>query len=358
MRTPTLAEKVAFLSTPGAYARRSGTVTAIETHFAWVFLAGSEACKLKKPLRHASMDYRTLARRRQGCREELRLNRRLAPSVYRDVVPLTQDRQGRLRIGGRGHVVDWLVWMRRLPARQMLDATLRRHPLRPAESAALQATLGRFFGSARLRPLQPRLYVARLRREIRDSQRELRLRVPQYRLQVDRIVTDQLAALHALRPELGKRAAELRDGHGDLRPEHVSLGQPVEIIDSLEFDAELRRLDPLEEIAFLALEIGRLRRRRCAQALLREYRHRHDPTASDALVHFYMSHRALVRAMVSAWHIGDAQFPDQAPWIRRTLSYLLDAQRHVLAAVRRASRAPQGGRSSVHRRPAFQQRRQ
>jgi len=336
---PDLTEKVAFLSTPGAYSPRPRRVVAIETHFAWVFLTAREAYKLKKPLRHASMDYRTLARRRHGCSEEVRLNRRLAPTVYRGVVPLTMDRAGQLRIGGQGRTVDWLVRMRRLPARRMLDAVLRQRALREPELAALLATLGTFFGAAPRQPTHPSLLASQLRHQISENRRVLLRRVPQYRPLAEDAVASQRAALRGLRSELAACAARLREGHGDLRPEHVCLSRGVQIIDSLEFDRGLRRLDPLEEMAFLSLEIARLGRGRCAQDLLRGYRSHYCPSASDALVHFYMCHQAMMRAKVSAWHIGDRQFPDPRPWQRRTRSYLRDAQHHAQCALRALSRA-------------------
>ena len=70
---PTLREKVAFLERPSAFRSRARSVRAIETHFAWVFLAGADAYKLKKPVRHKQLDYRSLAARQRGCLEELRL---------------------------------------------------------------------------------------------------------------------------------------------------------------------------------------------------------------------------------------------------------------------------------------------
>src|SRR5512137_1057413 len=87
---------------------------AIETHFAWVFLVGERAWKLRKPVRRDSMDYATLAARRLDSLEEVRLNRRLAPDVYLCTVPLSFDGEGRFELGGRGEPVDWLVCMRRL----------------------------------------------------------------------------------------------------------------------------------------------------------------------------------------------------------------------------------------------------
>jgi hypothetical protein len=108
--------KLAFLRSGASYSPPTRHVTVVETHYAWVFLVDRRAYKLKKPLRHGRIDYRSLANRRRGCAAELLLNRRLAPAVYQALVPLSLNPSGRLVLGPGMRVVDWLVRMRRLPA--------------------------------------------------------------------------------------------------------------------------------------------------------------------------------------------------------------------------------------------------
>ena len=141
-----LDQKVAALRSATTYPERIRYVEAIETHFAWVFLAGRYAYKLKKPVRQAAMDYRRLAARERGCREELRLNRRFAPNAYLGVVPLTV-RNGSLVIGAGGPVVDWLVKMRRLSPEGMLDHTLRHRALSRTELDRLCSRLVHALGT-------------------------------------------------------------------------------------------------------------------------------------------------------------------------------------------------------------------
>ena len=128
---------------------------------------------------------------------------------------------------------------------------------------------------------------------------------------------------------LGARGTRLIDGHGDLRPEHVYLGSESDdssVIDCLEFDPTLRRLDAAEETAFLALECVRLGASDVAYDLLCGVRTAMADSASDALLHFYMSQRAVTRAKVSAWHLRDPQLASRARhWKARAYSYLDDA---------------------------------
>lgn len=331
-------EKVGFLADPRHYPLRQRAVKIVETHFAWVFLAGHRAYKLKKPLRQASIDYRTLAAREHACREELRLNRRLAHEVYRRVVPLARGSGGALTLRRGGIVIDWLVEMRRLPAARMLDAVLSAGTLRAADLDRLMARLAGFFLlRAGRRPMTDRAYRARLRREIRSNERELS--APDLGLSRRRVVEVARAQLDFLAGwprTFAGRGGRLLDGHGDLRPEHVFLGTPTSracVIDCLEFDPRLRRLDPAEEMSFLALECVKLAAPRVAADLIARYRRATGDPAPQALIHFYMSRRAAIRAQIAAWHLRDEAFAAESPeWRARAQAYLGDALRHIQQA--------------------------
>ena len=132
-----LADKVAWMQ----HALGDGD-EAIETHFAWVFLAGDRAWKLRKPVRRDPMDYSTLDARRRDSEAEVRLNRRLAPHVYLGTHPLTLQSDGGLAIDGDGVVVDWLVEMRRLDRHRMLDEMLATRPCDDGRTAPHRGTAG------------------------------------------------------------------------------------------------------------------------------------------------------------------------------------------------------------------------
>ena len=101
---------------PATYPECPSNVEVIETHISWVFLTERFAYKLKKPVRFDFLDFSTPELRRRACQRELTLNRRLAGNVYLDVLPITKDVHGSLRLEGKGTPVDWVVKMRRLPA--------------------------------------------------------------------------------------------------------------------------------------------------------------------------------------------------------------------------------------------------
>jgi aminoglycoside phosphotransferase family enzyme len=329
-----LDQKVAALRTVTTYPGRIRYVQAIETHFAWVFLAGRYAYKLKKPVRQAAMDYRRLAARERGCREELRLNRRFAPNAYLGVVPLTV-RNGSLVIGSGGRVVDWLVKMRRLSPEGMLDHTLRHRALSRIELDRLCSRLAGLFARSEPAPTGAEEYVARLRREVLENRQALRGPATRGCAALANAVSEAQRQFIARAADLlAMRAAQVVEGHGDLRAEHIHLGPPLRVIDSLEFSRALRLLDPVEELAFLSLEVGRLGRPRLGAEIVRRVCALRDDPVPDAVVSFYTSHRASTRAKLSLWHVGDPQYPDPKPWIARMRSYLEDAHRSALCAIR------------------------
>ena len=335
-----LAEKVAALSRADFYGepKRRGdgndNIVCVETHMSWVFLTPQYAYKLKKPVRSHFLDFSTLAAREHYCREELRLNRRLAPSAYLEVLPLRRS-EGRLQLDGNvGEIVDYLIKMNRLPTAKMLDRVLAEHTLRRGDLRAVMATLTKFYRHAEKAPMTPAQYRARLTAAIDDNRAQLC--APHYNLpqaQIARITAMQLDYV-ATSDELAARATHVVDAHGDLRPEHIylgepDLGEPVQIIDCLEFQSELRKLDPVDELSFLALECARLGAPQVGNALLRMYRVLSRDRVLPMLIAFYQSHRALVRAALAIWHLDDTTVRDRERWYNRALTYIDFAERAI-----------------------------
>ena len=290
----------------------------------WVFMAGERVYKLKKPVRFAYLDFSTLARREAACRAEYLLNRRLAPDIYLDVVPLTISSSG-LAIAGDGPAVDWLVVMRRLEENETLEAALRGGWLKPLQLDRLAATLGAFYVHASRVQLEPEQYLVSWQRALVDNCRVLfnaRFGLPQGA--VERIAQVQHRFATKRSALLLERIHRRRfvDAHGDLRPEHIWLREPVTIIDCLEFDSKLRALDPLDEIAFLHLECERLGGLWAAERIRQHLALVLDDDAGSGLFLFYRSHRAMLRARLSIAHLLDANPRTPEKWPRLARIYL------------------------------------
>jgi uncharacterized protein len=332
--TPTqvsLARKVTFLGSPAAYAEQPSRVERIETHFSWVFLTDRYVYKLKKPLRGKGFDFSSVVARRRNAEAEVRLNRRLAGKVYVGVVPLALARGGDLAIGGKGVVVDWLVKMIRLPAARMLDHRLAIGDWRRADINTLADGLARFYASARRVAIRPEVCLARLRAECRDSRLALQSLGGPALQHATGLVARRLEAFFFCRKRLLlQRLARRRivEGHGDLRPEHIWLGPGPLVIDCLEFRADLRALDPVDELTFLTMECERLRAGTIiGPVLFHRYCLRSRDAPPPRLIAFYKAIAAFVRARIAILHLQEAPVRDPVKWSRRAAEYLVIATR-------------------------------
>ena len=316
-----LGEKVAFLSRTHAYPDPVCGVVCRETHMSWVFLADDSVYKLKKPVLFPYLDFSTLARREVACRAELELNRRLAPDVYRAVVPLVQSSQG-LAIGGAGVTVDWLIVMRRLDESQTLEYALLSHALAPWQLDRLVATLVAFYRRARVILTSPDVHIVNWRRSLAYNRRVLmdsRLGLPPGL--VRRITRAQFNFLSKRSELIVDRLHErlIVDGHGDLRPEHIWLGDPVKVIDCLEFNAQLKVVDPFDEIAFLCVECDRLGGAWASEYIKRRALRALRDGLSEDLFTFYRCYRATLRARLAIAHLlePNPRTPDKWPHLAR-----------------------------------------
>lgn len=320
-----LAEKVAALRRPASYPKPTREVTTVETHMSWVFLTECFAYKLKKPVRLAFLDFSTLALRKYFCDEEIRLNRRLAPEVYLDVVPLTLDAAGTIAVSGTGSPIDWLVKMRRLPADHMLDAAIRRGDYSKRDIERLVDRLAAFYRSAQPVALTPMQYRDRLRADITANLAELKKFaeiLPQE--EVERVHARQLAFLREHAATLERRVGEGRivEAHGDLRPEHVLLDPDPQVIDCLEFNPDFRTLDPVDELAFLALECEMQGAPGIGCIVFERYKQVTGDDPGSRLINFYKSYRACLRAKIALWHLRDPEPRKPATWPSLAKRYL------------------------------------
>jgi len=317
-----LADKVEFLLQASSYSPAASRVVRHETHMSEVFLTDGLVYKLKKPVRFPYLDFSTLARREGACRAELRLNRRLAPNIYRDVVPLVRAPRG-LTIGGDGEVVDWLVVMTRLDEAQMLDRVIEQRSLQHWQLDRVAATLVEFYRRAHAVFISPEAYCAQFEQTLAYDQRILL--DPRFNLPSGaalRVIAAQRRFL-ARRSELLRERVRTRhivDGHGDLRPEHIWAGDPVRIIDCLEFNPKLRMVDPFDEVAFLCVECERLGAAWAGAYLRRRIMHAlHDGHTAE-LFTFYRCHRATLRARLAIAHLLEPhpRTPEKWPALART----------------------------------------
>jgi len=324
-------------------------VQRIETHISQVFLTDRFVYKLKKPVRFDFLDFNTLEKREHACREELRLNRRMAGDVYTAVLPITADRCGALALNGSGTVVDWVVQIRRLPADRMLDELIRTGRLHESEIRKLTEYLGSYYSAIEPLVARPSDIHAALVANVEADFAAL--------LAADSVDTTRLRRLHTFqlrllkcRPELFQARVldgRIIDGHEDLRPELICLTDPQVVFDCLEFSADLSRIDVLDEHCFLAMECDALGADSLGKRILKNYLKRSQDRPPPELTAFYKTYRACVRAKVAI--LRAAQLPADA----REELWQLGEHYLVRNAIRRMTRfrrAPSTPRNPLLRR--------
>jgi len=318
---------VAALADPGFYPHRPPTVEHVQTHISHVFLAGAFVYKLKKAVRLSFADFGTLELRRTFCDEEVRLNRRLAPEVYLGVARVTRSRDGVLELDGAGETIDYVVWMRRLPAERVLAALLDADAVRPDMLEQLAVLLARFHAAA---PTGDAIATHAAPAAIGATwEQTLALAAPL----VGTVVAPEV---HALLTSLGpgflarhetlfrerQRGGHIREGHGDLHAEHVyfvdapvaapgltPLPPGVHVVDCVEFSLPLRCTDVASEIAFTVMDLERRGRPDLAHDFVARYVAVTHDASLEALLPFYACYRACVRGAVEGMKSAEPEVP-------------------------------------------------
>jgi aminoglycoside phosphotransferase family enzyme/predicted kinase len=279
----------------------------IETHTSWVFLNESTVWKVKKPVDFGFLDFTTAEKRRAACEAEVRLNARLAPHVYLGVVPIARDSSGHHVIGGKGDVVDWAVKMARLPDAHRADIMLESGRLTPSDVDRVGEHLARFhaemptsdeiahFGG-------PEAILTNVNENFAQTREAIRAHLSER--EAAEIEATQIEFIETHRDFFLTRMSQgrVRDGHGDLRLEHVYLApeRPPTIIDCIEFNERFRYADVCADIAFLSMDLERLGRADLAERLLAAYARTSGDYDLYLLVNFYEGYRAHVRGKVAS----------------------------------------------------------
>jgi uncharacterized protein len=301
---------VAAMMDPSFYPKPPPQIIHKETHISHVFLAGDLVYKIKKAVRFSFLDYSTLSKRRHFLNEELRLNRRLAPSVYLAVMPVMSD-GSRWHLDGDEAPAEYTLVMRRLPERRMLPFLLETRQVTPAMMIELADILARFHAHAERVTLPDASgYPKALAQKWNNNFRELE---PWINTSIDAETVDALKDFgarfidrhHNLFVQRAKQGS-IRDVHGDLHCEHVCFApEGIQIFDCIEFNTEMRQCDLASEMAFLAMDLAVRGGEFAIEPLLARYLELLDDPEMLVLLPFYQCYRAVVRAKVHALRAGE-----------------------------------------------------
>ncbi len=316
--TTVFTDLLAALAHPACYPHHPANVEVMQTHISAVFLVGDEVYKLKKPVTFSFLDYSTLALRQHYCEEEVRLNHRLAPTVYLGVVPVlrTGDRY-RVREAANmqdATVVDYLVRMRRLPAERTLAAIIANGEVTKFGMHALAKRLVQFHSTAATTGAAaygaPAVVWQALADNFQTTAQFVSHTFTEQQYTVIQTYSEQFFATHQELLKTRVRTDRVREGHGDLRCDHVYfLDDGIAIIDCIEFNPRLRTCDVASELAFLAMDLELRGAVSWAEELVHTYATLAEDDALFTLLPFYQCYRAYVRGKVESLKSVEPEIP-------------------------------------------------
>jgi uncharacterized protein len=306
-------DMVKALSRPEAYPDHPAEVSMQQTHISWLFYTRDFVYKVKKPVNFGFLDFTSLEARRRFCEEEARLNRRLAPDVYLDIRDITAA-DGAIRLGGPGNVIDYALQMRRMPEDRMFPTLLAAGEVTSDTMCRLAQLLAAFHAGAESSPAidhDGTVGVILENWEENFAQARPYLDWPLAREALDEIHHRVLAFCRTRATLFERRVAagRIRDGHGDLRAEHICLTDPIVIFDCIEFNHRFRYGDVAADVAFLAIDLEERGFPDLAQTFVRAYGEYAGDTELPGVLDFYQCYRAFVRAKVACFRLDDPTVP-------------------------------------------------
>ncbi len=300
---------------PAAYEEATSTVQLRQTHVSFLFFTDSHVYKIKKEVDFGFLNFMSLDRRRFYCEEEVRLNRRLCPDMYRGVVEV-RDFEGKLSFCGPGRVVEYAVKMKRLPEDRMLDRLLEQGRVTDEDVRRIARAIGEFhLAAGRSREIDAYGDMDVIRRNWEENFRQVDEFIPRCLHGEDRDIVrrwvERFMGEHA--GSFADRVAGgfIRDCDGDIHSENICLNDTVYIFDCIEFNPRFRFSDTAADIAFLLMDLEFHGRRDLAQCVLDQYCRTTGDEGLRGVLDFYLAYRAFVRGKVTAFRLRDPLIPEQ-----------------------------------------------
>ena len=331
------ARALAFLASREAYRPVPDRVDRIDTHASVVFLAGEYAYKVKRAVKYPFLDFSTLDLRRRACLNELCINRRTAPHLYLEVIPVTVSHRWNFSLGSKddGTVVEWVLIMRRFDQANLYDRMAEEGRLPLAAMPRLAQTIAAFHRSAN-RFLAPQPSISALRAVLEDNESAFVGKEAAFPGDALRSVSHaSRQAITALEPLLKARAlgGYVRHCHGDLHLRNIVEidGAPV-LFDAIEFDDAIATVDVLYDLAFLLMDLGARGLAAHANAVLNAYLDACGDSGNliglQALP-LFLSTRAMIRAKVELLRAGLGSGAPQSEARASAAAYVLLARDYL-----------------------------
>jgi len=275
----------------------------LETHGAWVLLTGNFAYKIKKPVDFEFLNYSTLAKRKFYCEEEVRLNQRLAAVLYLGVIPITGSPENPV-LNGSGPVIEYAIKMCEFPQSNLFSNLIQDGGVTPTLIDELAVITANFHTTL------PTQNVDNIQAPVQQNFDQIRPMITEH-TQLDRLETWAKTTYQKLKPvfEHRKQNGFVRECHGDLYLKNIILwdGHPL-VFDCIEFNEEFRWTDTMADVGFLAMDLEDNGRADYAHRLINQYMETSGDYNGLAVLRFYQSYRAVVRAKIALFQSNPAEY--------------------------------------------------
>lgn len=331
------AELIKHLQNPSLYDHSVEQFQVIETHISWVILTGAYAYKIKKPMDFGFLNFTQLADRQFFCQEELRLNQRLTKDIYLEVLPITGT-LSEPKIGGNGEPIEYMLKMRQFPQSQILSHLQSNGELIVGHIDQLSKQIAEFHMTTPVVAAgnelgSPETVMAPVKQNFEQIRAMLPADKAGYK-QLEELEAWAQSSYERLKPILVERKANgfIRECHGDIHLNNAAiLDSKVVIFDCIEFNEPFRFTDVTADIAFLIMDLEDRKLNGFANRLLNNYLEETGDYQSLLLMNFYKAYRAMVRAKVALFSLG--QTTDQGvkeAILKQYYNYANLAERYTL----------------------------
>lgn len=306
MSLPTMIRE---LLKPERYPEHTETVELHQTHISFVLVTDNFVYKIKKPVDFGFLDFRTLENRLFYCKQEVELNRRLAPDVYLDVVPV-REMDGYFFLDGEDKIVEYAVKMKRLPEEKMMINMLKTGNIDAPVLSRIAKKLVAFHASAKTDPsITACGSLAVIRRNIEENFRQMEkylgetINKPPFDSVKNYSETFLTNNKELFLERMNK--GRIKDCHGDLHMDHLYIMEDICIIDCIEFNERFRYTDVAADIAFLAMDLDFYGRQDLSDIFVKNYIEESGDEGLRSLIDFYKCYRACVRGKVDSFELDD-----------------------------------------------------
>jgi aminoglycoside phosphotransferase family enzyme len=300
---------------PDAYLEETDKIELVQTHISFVFLTKNYVYKVKKAVNFGFLDFSTLDKRRFFCEKELELNRRLCPSIYLDVLPITRLGNS-IKIKGGGEIIEYTLKMKRLPQDRIMTQLLQENKVAPEVIDEIAKIVAAFHAKAKETPEINQFGSLKIVKTNWDENFQQTVKyigqtIPKE--EFDLIESKINKFFETQKPLLNNRIVHgrIRDCHGDLHSGNIFLTEEICIFDAIEFNDRFRYSDVASDVAFLAMDLDYQKKPELAKRFVDKYVEDSKDKQLIELLPFYKCYRAYVRGKVVSFRLDDKNIPDK-----------------------------------------------